>query len=441
MNNETVNYIVNYKKIIVYVMCYFMFTILLLDFGPINYNLENGVVLHIYIFSYFLSFYFGYKLFSKKNKFSGLEIKEIREFNLQKIKKILKIGIYINFILISIFCLISTDSSSVMGFLNKFLSGITDPASSYYDKVYASSIREGSSILNVIFMFLYPYMLLLLVLSVYDFKNETKLQKAITIITIILEVARWIAIGTNKGVFDILILFITIYLMKSIEEKEIERQKIIKNKMKFKYKLLITVAGIIIFSMFTYFISSRMYIDNSNRSVKERIYYGMEKITNYLVQGYKGMDYALNLEWKPTFGVGNSIFLTSQVDKALNTKLSELTYAKRAEIYGWSSTVNWHTAYTWFANDMHFLGVIVLMFFCGAFLAMLIKETIIYRNYYSMVLLYMIMIGIFYSSANNQVLAFSNMCIAFYVFFILRWIKVRKEKKYSGERVYKENKK
>lgn len=424
---KNARYVIDYKKIIKYIMFYFILTIMLFDFGPHEYKIENGTMLHFYILSYFFAFYLGYKVFSKRSVYEGSQVEGIREKNTKRIEKILKKGIYINLILVIIFCLVSTNSSTILVFFNKIMNGIKDPATSYYDKVYNSTLEQGANLLRILFMFIYPYMLSILVLAVYNLKRLNLLQKIVTGITIILEMSRWIAVGTNKGVFDILILFISFYLISLCLQKFKDGKKI-KNKVKLKYKLLIILLGITIFSMFTYFISSRMYVDNEGISIVERAYYGIEKITNYLVQGYKGMDYALNLEWKPTFGVGNSVFLTAQVDKMLGTNFSEMTYAKRAEIYGWSSTVNWHTAYTWFANDIHFLGIIVLMFFIGAFLACLIKEIVIYNNYYSTVLFYMIIVGIFYSSANNQVLAFSDMFIAFWVLFILRYLKVRKDK-------------
>ena len=418
---------INFKRIIRYIMLFLLFTICMFDFGPNKYQADNNILLHVYVFSYFIALYCGFKMFSKKRIFNKKEIEIIYNKNTLKIEKILKKGVYINFILMIIFCFVSTGSTSIGSFFSKILGGINDPAATYYDKVFNSEMQQGANILNVIFMFIYPYILSILVLSIYNFKKLNSTRKIICALTIILEISRWVAMGTNKGVFDILILFISLYLLKTCYNENNKK----KNKIKLKYKILIIIGGISAFFMFTYFISSRMYVKNDNLSTGEKIYYGIEKMTNYIVQGYKGMDYALNLEWQPTFGVGNSMFLTSQVDHILGTNLSERTYAKRAEVYGWSSTVNWHTAYTWFANDIHFIGIIPLMFFIGAFLAILIKEIILYNNYFSAVLYYMIIIGIFYLSANNQVLAFSNMCIAFITLFILRQLKVRRDRKYK----------
>lgn len=422
--NKKVEDIINYRKIIKYIMCYFIFTILLFDFGPLQYKTENNILLHFYVLTYFLSFYMGYKFYSKKITYNEDKASQIKKDNSKKIEKILKKGIYINLILIIIFCLITTDTRSIQELFTKLVSALKNPAISYYDKVNNVNIENSISILKVAFMFGYPYILLILVLSVYNFNKLDMPRKIITILTIILEISRWIAMGTNKGVFDILILFISLYLINLCYKHN--------KKIKKKYKILIVISGILIFFMFTYFISSRMYENNNSMTLSGKIYYGVEKFSNYLVQGYQGMNYALNLEWKPMFGIGNSGFLTSMVSRILNTDLSQLTYAKRAEIYGWSATVNWHTAYTWFANDIHFTGIIVLMFAAGAFLACLIKDIVIYNNYYSMVLFYMMMIGIFYLSANNQVLAFYNMFIAFYMFLFLRWRKKRGEKDRYG---------
>ncbi|MDO5666184.1 MAG: hypothetical protein Q4G63_13160, partial [Bacteroidia bacterium] len=39
----------------------------------------------------------------------------------------------------------------------------------------------------------------------------------------------------------------------------------------------------------------------------------------------------------------------------------------------WSATINWHTAYTWIANDLSFIGVIIWMFLLGMLFSILVK--------------------------------------------------------------------
>lgn len=401
-----------------------LFTLLLLDFGPVSYPLISSIKLHIYMILYILSFSLGY-LFYKNKIISNKTIDSNRanniiSFNDNKINKLLRFGIYFNFLLFLIMTMNTTNSSSISTLISKTVAGLTNPANSYYEKV--ANGQSISNYLSLLFIFIYPYMLLILTLSIYRYKSMKLHLKIITILTTIIELSKWISLGTNKGIFDILILIISVLIIKKMENTYDEKKnKIRRTKMSLKTKIMIIVLGLCSFLVFNHFISNRMY-DTSNTSV-ESIINGYKYFSNYLCNGYKGLDYSLSLNWEPTYGVGHSMFLVNQLDKHMGTNLNSLTYQKRAETYGWSSTIKWHTAYSWFANDISFVGVILLMFLFGAFCANLIYSIIIFHDYYSMVLFYLMMMFIFYASANNQVFSFVNTMVSFWFFLLLKMIR------------------
>ena len=408
--------------IIKYCLYYMIFTILLFDISIVTSNsLQNPFALHFYLILYFLMFYLGYIFFYKVHKKNKYDVEKIKELNEQKIKKILSVGVYLYPFLSFVSALNFTNSSSLSIFINKVINGLLNPAGTYYAKV--SNQLFLNSYLNSLLVVLSPYMMMILVLGLFYFKKMKFRQKMFFAVGIFFEIARWLALGTNKGIFDFLILIICAYLF----------DRLINNKQKTSFlkkigkRTKILTVLVIAFSIFTYFISSRMYYStNDNNSF---IKYGIDKISNYIAQGYKGMDYSLSLSWKPTYGVGNSIFLTKQVEEIFHTDIESRTYQKRAEVYGWSSTVNWHTLYSWFANDFSFFGVVFLMFLIGIYFASVIKSIAEFHDYYSMVLFYLIMIGVFYSSANNQVLSFANTFISFWFFFVMRIVRRKKYKK------------
>ena len=139
------------------------------------------------------------------------------------------------------------------------------------------------------------------------------------------------------------------------------------------------------------------------------------------------MNLSLSLDWDPTFGLGHSMFLVTQIDKHFDTKIFEHTYQKRAEIYGWSSTVNWHTMYSWIANDFSYFGVIVIMFILGRIMSWAINDFIYIHDYRSLVLFYFMIMMILYSSANNQVLSTVTSMIAFW-YFLFSKIFIRRKR-------------
>ena len=73
-------------------------------------------------------------------------------------------------------------------------------------------------------------------------------------------------------------------------------------------------------------------------------------------------------------------------------------------LYPWSSTLNWHTAYTWFANDFSFLGTIILMFFIGLYFGIVVNKALTARNTKIFIALFTtMMVMFFYFPMNNQI--------------------------------------
>ena len=108
-------------------------------------------------------------------------------------------------------------------------------------------------------------------------------------------------------------------------------------------------------------------------------------VTNYLTQGYYGMSLCLREEWLPTLGVGNSKGLMDLVEAFKDTY--KRTFQWRITKYGWDDNVQWHSMYSWFANDLGFWGTISVMFILGILLSTLYKDYLEANNPYAMVLI------------------------------------------------------
>src|SRR5690606_37476022 len=91
------------------------------------------------------------------------------------------------------------------------------------------------------------------------------------------------------------------------------------------------------------------------------------QLTEYLTQGYRVFDLALILEFKWTYGFGNSYFLSRQFDRVFSLGVSDSTYPAQASIYGVDKYIDWSTFYVWWASDLTFFGVGILMFFIGVY--------------------------------------------------------------------------
>jgi len=280
-------------------------------------------------------------------------------------------------------------------------------------------------------------------LSVAFFKRLTFTYKLLTVIMFFLESLRWIVMGRNKGVFDLAIIISVIIFMKILQRKYEHRNyqttglynvkpKKVKSKRAFISVALILIA---IVSYFTNAIGSRTQYYSYNSSIyevpimrlsPEILHPTIIYLTSYLTQGYHAFSKLIEVQWSPMYGIGNSMFLISNFSGLFGHDFFQYTYQAKLVPKGIDSMVAWHSFYTWVANDVHWLGVIVIMFLIGKYFAFVVKRNIIYGEIITYPIICLMFIMMFYMSGNNQIFSQPNTFVTFW-FLFLYWILIRKK--------------
>ena len=122
------------------------------------------------------------------------------------------------------------------------------------------------------------------------------------------------------------------------------------------------------------------------------------------------------------FGIGNSAFLTENIEQLFNIDLVQYTLQYKVFVTtGWHYTVNWHTIYTWLANDVTIYLVPLIMALIGNLFAKFIYDYKYYKNSLSFILCVLTIIGFAYFSANNQIMMYPTTAFTFIVYLAL-WI-------------------
>lgn len=264
--------------------------------------------------------------------------------------------------------------------------------------------------------------------------NITK--KTIIVAFIIIDVLYWMGIGTNVGVVN---NFLTIFFMIALTHPKLTDF----SKLKLKYKIYIGSILFLILSLFSLNISQRHDYNTNGKYDLYEIKIGKVRInkdcllfnitnpslhgtiistSTYLNQGYYHLALAFDEKFEWTYGLGNNYTMLGISKKIAGENLMPRTYISKLEKKGVDPFVNWHSAYLWFANDLTFFGVPVLIFFIGLLFAVSWKSTIKLNDPFAPVIFIFCLVEIFFLCANNQVLSFS-----FYPFHILLllWILVR----------------
>jgi hypothetical protein len=164
---------------------------------------------------------------------------------------------------------------------------------------------------------------------------------------------------------------------------------------------------------------------NPNDPIKKilpnNIYQLYTSLSSYASHGYYGLSLALTCEWKPTYGLGTSLWTLYAIDQYFpdNTIVKRcIPYQVEAK-YHYRMYIAWHTIYPWIASDFSFLGAIIFVGLMGRYFAMTWFETLMLRNTLAPALAFQLFIGLIFISANNQMLQATTSWFGFVPAFLI----------------------
>lgn len=415
---------------IVFFQCYLSFTVLIYAFGPWPWPTHNPIILYSFLFLIQLFLFLGY--------YVGLKIKIRSYSNLFSIKKLIIFSIVINIIWIyPTFNLRSGSNIEISSILTTIWNGITNPGGGYSDKIKNATFVRSTTILEYVTQVINPILWIMTPLCVFFWSKISFITKLFFLFCVIANLASWISIGTNKGIFDFvlmtpfLILASRPYLIANLNRKRL-----------FIGLMTSISAAILLFSQFSNSMASRgggeafafdeganIPLDSNNwmlMAVPENARGSAGALISYMSQGYYPLSLALDEPFVFSYGVGNSYYYTGIVESFVGHNfIADKTYPARIEYTGWGSKTKWHSIYTWIASDITFYGVLIFVFFIGWLLSLAWMESVVAKNPFAISFLPLIILMLFYFPANNQILAFSETSNAFY-FILVIWLLSRR---------------
>ena len=416
-------------KIIASIM---IISLLVFYFGPIPWidKIDFAVVEASMLFFFYVgAFVLGYYCKVPRKGSRKFLIKNDNIMN-YKMYNLLKYTIVINLILTVANAFIYAGVSNVSQLFTKMIQGLTSPDLVYYEKDATS--RSGNIIVWIT-CFYSPIMYVTQVYALYILKKLNPFLKVCYIVTLVVEVMRWLSVGTNRGLFDIVVLLLFVFMVKRMDFYGKSAKKNIADKRKQKKMLIIVVSAVIIFfAFFSYALSSRVNGEFHEEYFNVALYkelpagikFFLEKFDSYLAQGYSNtIKIIRNCKFQWTYGAGNSRFLMGILNRFLGISLEERTYPYQLAQFGVDPLAAWHTAYSWFASDLTYWGIIPFMFIVGYFMSSLAREVLLQSDPISLTLLYFVFLSLVNASCTNYVLAFTNGFVGFWILFVVRFIK------------------
>lgn len=409
-------------NLILWVQVYLTATLIFFFVGPVRWNINNSIILISFVLIYQICIYLGYKV--------GFRHKESSYISTIKLDKFIRFYpiLLVSTLITNILYLIRVTKLVPGRTLSDVIIYIfTNPRILYISASQSnlsSSDMFGGRPLALLILITGPLTVALIPLSLVFFKRISSTTKMIAMLSIFVQILLSVSVGTSEGYMNIIIYVLTGILVLSYNRRNI--------RVRTRYKLLfVSVASIGIILVSNLLINRNLgsySLSIGNNGIElSKIYAKLPKnivdsivyLNIYSTQGYYGMSLALKLNWTPTFGVGFSNYVISNINELMNANILMQTFMGKAEIYGWGALVNWHTAYTWWANDFHWIGVTIVMFFLGYLLGKTYSDSIYSKNPYAIVLLSLLLMSIIFIPANNKVFAAPQTFISFFVYLIL----------------------
>lgn len=447
----------NSNRIVLYypmfiVVGYLLVTLMLFCFGPIGWPIDDSELLYIFIFAYIFSFIFGYLKGIIKAKCS-CEILADKENDLFTFTQTL-LPVAVGMFVIVSMRNYGYSSFDILGLLDSIAKGMSDIGGGYLDKINrAKESINGADVfggtLLTIFIYIWDFFdYNILLLAMFFFQRGGFVHKVLTIVLCSMTVVYFFANGTNIGVFRIILAIFIFYVFAKMRN----RGRQIKKRLSFGKKLRIIVLLIGLISVFIFYFSNTMmsrgaYDSGAAQLIRysgmqlrqvggwqeflpDEIYYPFLAITAYSTQGYYGMSLALKEEWTPMFGLGSNTAIVDVLGQFYPSIL-ESTYAYKIEDhYNWSSKIQWASFYTWIANDVSFIGVIVVMFLFGKIMAMSFSDSINTGNPLANLVFYYTALIALFLPANNQIGQGFNTLFSM-ILALVWWSRSRKGKPYN----------
>lgn len=397
-------------------------TLVVYAFGPWPWPSRYSWEVYGYMTLVFLAMNLGYRFGAIRRH--GLYIGRISAIRLYRI------GLYLSLLLF-----FPTLMWRTGGGYEFSLELLLNPAVAYM-KSHDIDNFSGVAWIEYIRIILAVYLGMVLPLLIVFWEKLSRSDRVLGVLAVLLEVFLWLAIGTNKGIGDLVIGVFWMFVLRR------------NSGFTFKSVLKLSLATFPILILFAVFFTQGQISRHDGFSVQTELHTidisadrenlfirnlpevaqdGVIAFSSYLVQGYHGLALSFDEPFVFTWGVGHSRFLTNYFDRYLGTDVENATYPARAEkSTGWDSKVRWHTMFPWWASDFTFAGAVLLVLFFSYFFALAWKDSIFSKNPYAISLSLQFATLFTYMSANNQAFQSGPAVIGFWVTFIA-WVRTRKK--------------
>lgn len=389
-------------------------TFLLFVFGPWQWPLRHPWELYAFVGGAHVALLLGYLSVAHRAP-SGLA--QPVDAN-----RLIRLSLLINVLVLPVTCYARTGH-----WIPDILGGIVDPGRAYMEAhQYAENASNAASYLRIIAA---PALVMLFPLGVYFWSRLRWSTRILTIGVMVGVVLMSLATGQRRDIADLLVTLPFVLMAAHCAKlTTLSRRTILTGA------TLLTAFLVVFTAYFTYSHVSRIGkeaaadginpvtmqapdLDNPIlQALPSEAQPGAIGLLNYLTTGYYGLALAMDRPFEPMYGFGHSMFLTRNIERLANDESFESRSlpVQISNKDGFKYPVHWCTAYPYFANDLGFVGTVLMLFFVGRGLALSWIDMLGGRNAFAVVMFSLLMTLVMYLPATNRMLQDGEGVFAFY---------------------------
>jgi hypothetical protein len=403
---------------IIVIQIFLWLTLALFAFGPWQWPLRNPGQLYLFVCGAHLALLFGYLSAahrSPKESPSAWSAQRLVRWSLWATVLILPITSY----------------ARTGHWIPDVMGGLLNPGKAYMELHQAEEASNAGSYLRILAA---PLLAILFPLAFYLGRSLPMRIRIVTITAVVVVLLMALATGQRRDMADLLVTTPFIILAS-------HWAGVCKLSRKTIYALAVSglLAIVLFIAYFAYSHISRVGADTASyganpvtrqmpdlnspvlAAIPDDMKPGGVALVNYLTTGYYGLGLAMDRDVEPMYGAGHSMFLTRNFQRLTNDPGFENRSLpiQISDKDGFKYPVFWCTAYPYFANDLGFLGTVIMLFFIGRALATSWIDALGGKNPYAVVMCSLLLTFVFYLPATNRMLQDGEGVATFYVWLLI----------------------
>ena len=350
-----------------------LFTLFVFVTAPVEWRTDNMLELCVFVLFCQLLVFIGFGLGHHRGEASPPKYKP-PFFYADALVHVL-FGIYLLTFPISYAYRMEFSPFDIPGMVSHLLAGIEDPHFGYRSAL----VKTGRSPIPwSVYLAVSVFNQLFFAAGFLHWRHLRRAAKVIFVVLVGIELFYWVGIATSFGVVSLA----TTWGLSSMFWRARGVGSRSRKAVGSLALIVVLLAGSIAFFSYNLYRRSNFVQINVEQSevaharlildhpaftvVPEPLWPTYVMVVSYLAQGYYHTCFAFDLDFRSTGMLGSNPALISLAE-AFGIYVWDDTYMHRLQRKGIDEFGVWHSAYLWYASDVSFFGVPVLLFFLGYF--------------------------------------------------------------------------